>query len=121
MQVKNITECWEHSAKLSTSIKLPFSIKTLVFLFLSGRLRHVLLYKQQGHFPFVCTGFYFPFAAGAFVLMLHLRVSIGGGGGGGGYMLVLLLAHLCRRLSVSFCALPLVVVGLYEVCDCGIS
>ena len=69
-------------------------------------------------FPFVCTGFYFPFAAGAFVLMLHLRVSIGGGGG---YMLVLLLAHLCRRLSLSFFDLPLVVVGWYEVCDCGIS
>ena len=33
----------EHSAILSTSIKLPFSIKTLVLSILSGRLRQVLL------------------------------------------------------------------------------
>ena len=34
----------EHSAILSTFIKLPFSIKTFVLSFLSGRLRQVLLY-----------------------------------------------------------------------------
>ena len=36
----------EHSAILSTSIKLPFAIKTLVLSILSGRLRKVLLYKS---------------------------------------------------------------------------
>ena len=35
----------EHSAMLSTFIKLPFVIKTIVCLFLSGRLRQVILYK----------------------------------------------------------------------------
>ena len=35
----------EHSAILSTFIKLPFSIKTFVLSFLCGRLKHVLLYK----------------------------------------------------------------------------
>ena len=34
----------EYSARLSTSIKLPFSIKTKFCLFISGRLRQVLLY-----------------------------------------------------------------------------
>ena len=34
----------EHSAILSTFIKLPFIIKILLCLFLSGRLRQVLLY-----------------------------------------------------------------------------
>ena len=33
----------EHSAILSTFIKLPFSITTLFCLFLSGRLRQALL------------------------------------------------------------------------------
>ena len=43
MQVKSIAQC--SKAILSTSIRLPFAIKTLVFcLFLSGRLRQVLLY-----------------------------------------------------------------------------
>ena len=36
----------EHSAILSTFSKLPFSIKTFFCLFLSGRLRQVLLYRQ---------------------------------------------------------------------------
>ena len=36
MQVKSIAE---HSAKLSTFIKLPFVLKTLFCLFLTGRLR----------------------------------------------------------------------------------
>ena len=35
----------EHSAILSTSIKLPLSITTLILSILSGRLRQVLLYK----------------------------------------------------------------------------
>ena len=35
----------EHSAILSTFIKLPFSIKTFVLPILSGRLRQVLLYS----------------------------------------------------------------------------
>ena len=35
----------EHSAILSTFIKLPFVIKSLFGLFLSGCLRHVLLYE----------------------------------------------------------------------------
>ena len=43
MQVKNIAECY--SAIISTFIKLPFVIKTFVCLFLSGRLRQVLLYQ----------------------------------------------------------------------------
>ena len=34
----------EHSAILSTFIKLPFSIKTFVLYIVSGRLRQVLLY-----------------------------------------------------------------------------
>ena len=34
----------EHSAMLSTSIKLPFSLRSLVCLFLSGRFTQVLLY-----------------------------------------------------------------------------
>ena len=44
MQVKSIAECskGEHSAILSTFIKLPFAIKTFVCLFLSGHLRQVL-------------------------------------------------------------------------------
>ena len=37
----------EHSAILLTSIKLPFAIKIFVLYFLSGCLRHVLLYWQQ--------------------------------------------------------------------------
>ena len=38
----------EHSAILSTFIKLPFSIKTFVFfLFISGRFRQVLLYNAM--------------------------------------------------------------------------
>ena len=41
--VKSIAECSE-GIILSTSIKLPFSIKTLFYLFLSGCLRQVLLY-----------------------------------------------------------------------------
>ena len=36
----------EHSAILSTFIKLPFVISTLFCLFLSGRLRQVLLYNK---------------------------------------------------------------------------
>ena len=36
----------EHSAILSTFIKLPFFIKIFVLPFLSGCLRHVLLYRQ---------------------------------------------------------------------------
>ena len=43
MQVKSIAE-GKHSAILSTSIKLPFSIKTLVLPIFSGRLKQVLLY-----------------------------------------------------------------------------
>ena len=42
MQVKSIAE-WEHSAILSTFIKLPFFIKISVLYILSGRLRQVLL------------------------------------------------------------------------------
>ena len=38
----------EHSAILSTFIKLPSVIKIFVYLFLSGRLRQVLLYNQIG-------------------------------------------------------------------------
>ena len=34
----------EHSAKLSTSIKLPYVIKIFALSFLSGPLRQVLLY-----------------------------------------------------------------------------
>ena len=41
MKVKSIAE---HSAILSTSIKFPFVINIFVCLFLSGRLRQVLLY-----------------------------------------------------------------------------
>ena len=46
MQVKSIEECskGEHSAILFTFIKLPFVIKIFVSSFLSGCLRHVLLY-----------------------------------------------------------------------------
>ena len=40
MQVKSQEE---HSALLSTFIKQPFVFKTFVCLFLSGRLRQVLL------------------------------------------------------------------------------
>ena len=43
MQVKSIAE-GEHSAILLTFIKLPFVIKIFVLSFLSGCLRHVLLY-----------------------------------------------------------------------------
>ena len=45
MQVKIIAECskGEHSAILSTFIKLPFVIKIFVLSFLSGCLRHVVL------------------------------------------------------------------------------
>ena len=42
MQVESIAECSKHSAILSTFIKLPFVIKILFCLFLSGRLRQVL-------------------------------------------------------------------------------
>ena len=44
MQVKSIAECSKHSAILLTFIKLPFAIKIFVLSFLSGCLRHVLLY-----------------------------------------------------------------------------
>ena len=45
MQVKSIAEC---SAILSTFIKLQFVIKTFVYcLFLSGRVRQVLLYSNM--------------------------------------------------------------------------
>ena len=44
MHAKSITE-WEHSAILSTCIKLPFVFKTLFCLFLSGRFIQVLLYE----------------------------------------------------------------------------
>ena len=44
MQVKSIAEC---SAILSTFFDLPFYFKTFVLLFLSGRLRQVLLYLVQ--------------------------------------------------------------------------
>ena len=37
----------EHSAILSTFIKIPFVFSTFVLPFLSGRLRQVLLYKDQ--------------------------------------------------------------------------
>ena len=40
----------EHSAILSTSIKLPFSIKTLDMSILSGRLTQVLLVCLKSHF-----------------------------------------------------------------------
>ena len=47
MQVKIIAER-EHSAILSTFIKLPFVIKIFVIcLFLSGRLRQFLLYTHD--------------------------------------------------------------------------
>ena len=39
----------EHSAILSTFIKLPFVIKFFFCLFLSGRLRQVLLYVRILH------------------------------------------------------------------------
>ena len=35
---------WEHSAILSTFLKLPYVIRFLFCLFLSGRLRQVLLF-----------------------------------------------------------------------------
>ena len=46
MLVKSVAECskGEHSAILSTFIKLPFVIKIFVLYILSGRLRQVLLY-----------------------------------------------------------------------------
>ena len=45
MQVKSVAECSkEHSAILSTFIKLPFVFKTFVLSILSGRFRQVLLY-----------------------------------------------------------------------------
>ena len=44
-QVKSIAE-WDHSAILSTLIKLPFVIKIFVLSILSGRLRQVLPYIQ---------------------------------------------------------------------------
>ena len=37
---------WEHSAILSTFIKLPFVIKIFVLSITSGRLRQVLLYLR---------------------------------------------------------------------------
>ena len=45
MQVKSIAECskGEHSAISSTFIKLPPALRPLFCLFLSGRLRQVLL------------------------------------------------------------------------------
>ena len=43
MQVKSIAE-WEHSAILSTFIKLPFVIKIFVLSIFSGRLRQVSQY-----------------------------------------------------------------------------
>ena len=47
MQVKTIAECSkDNSATLSIFIKLPFVTKIFVCLFLSGRLRQVLLYKS---------------------------------------------------------------------------
>ena len=45
MQVKSIAEC----SILLTFIKIPFFIKTIVLSFLSGRLRHVLLYHSHHH------------------------------------------------------------------------
>ena len=50
MQVKSIAEC---SAILSTFIKLPFVIKIFVLSFLSGCLRHVLLYWWSTYVCFV--------------------------------------------------------------------
>ena len=52
MQVKYIEECskGEHSAILLTFIKLPFVIKIFVLPFLSGRIKHVLLYIIQNKF-----------------------------------------------------------------------
>ena len=58
MQVKSIasiaaligehsTSNGEHSEIFSTSIKLPFAIKTLVLSILSGRLKKVLLYHSH--------------------------------------------------------------------------
>ena len=45
MQVKSIAECsGEHSAILSTFIKLAFVIKFALSIFLSVRFRQVLLY-----------------------------------------------------------------------------
>ena len=51
MQVKSIAECskGEHSAILSTFIKLPFVIKIFVLSLMSGCLRHVLLYIAYLH------------------------------------------------------------------------
>ena len=55
MQVKSIADCWskvlqnallEHSAILSTCIKVPSVFKTFVLSVLSGRLRQVLLYRE---------------------------------------------------------------------------
>ena len=40
----------EHSAILLTFIKLPFIIKIFVLSFLSGCLRHVLLYELSVYF-----------------------------------------------------------------------
>ena len=41
---------WEHSAILSTFIKLPFILKTFdLLLFLSGHLIQVLQYNQISH------------------------------------------------------------------------
>ena len=49
MKAESIAECSKGNILhiLSTSIKLPFSIKTLVLSILSGRLRQVLLYIQR--------------------------------------------------------------------------
>ena len=43
MQVKSIAE-WEHSAILSTFVKVPFVMKIFVLSILNGRLRQGLLY-----------------------------------------------------------------------------
>ena len=43
MQVKSIAE-WEHSAILSTFIKLQFVIKIFILSILSGRFAQILLY-----------------------------------------------------------------------------
>ena len=49
MQGKSFAECSkEHSAILLTFIILPFVIKILIGLYLSGRFTQVLLYKLNG-------------------------------------------------------------------------
>ena len=71
MQVKSIEG--EHSAILSTFIKLPFVIKIFVCLLLSGRFRQVLLYMYL--FIFMFTVSYYIIYYWQFLLLLSVYKS----------------------------------------------